>query len=133
MIKEACDFRFLTNKLKPHLIQISDTELLVYQTPSLTMQCQSKLSELDGCNFCILNIPCHCTVLTETNKFLPHVASCDSTMQNVTTLHPVNLALLQHFFSEDTIATIMANTTFKNVVDVKVPNFKLYKHKMQDV
>lgn len=133
LIKEACDFRFLTNKLKPHLIQISDTELLVYQTPSLTMQCQSKLSELDGCNFCILNIPCHCTVLTETNKFLPHVASCDSTMQNVTTLHPVNLALLQHFFSEDTIATIMANTTFKNVVDVKVPNFKLYKHKMQDV
>lgn len=56
LIKEACDFRFLTNKLKPHLIQISDTELLVYQTPSLTMQCQSKLSELDGCNFRILNI-----------------------------------------------------------------------------
>lgn len=59
-------------------------------------------------------------------------AICDSTMQNMTTLHPVNLALLQHFFSEDTVAT-MANTAFKNVVDVKVPNFKLYEHKMQDV
>lgn len=133
LIKATCDFRFLTNKLKPQLIQISDTELLVYQTPSITMQCQSELSELNGCNFCILNIPCHCTIITETNKFLPHVASCHSTSQNVTTLHPVNLALLQHFFSEDTIATIMADTTFKSVVDVKVPNFKLYKHKMQDI
>lgn len=133
LIKAPCDFRFLTNKLKPQLIQISDTELLVYQTPSITMQCQSELSELNGCNFYILNIPCHCTIITETNKFLPHVASCHSTSQNVTTLHPVNLALLQHFFSEDTIATIMADTTFKSVVDVKVPNFKLYKHKMQDI
>lgn len=96
------------------------------------MQCQSELSELNGCNFCILNIPCHCTIITETNKFLPHVASCHSTSQNVTTLHPVNLALLQHFFSEDTITTIMADTTFKSVIDVKVPSFKLYKHKMQD-
>lgn len=48
LIKEACDFRFLTNKLKPHLIQISDREILVYQTPSLTIQCQSNLSELNG-------------------------------------------------------------------------------------
>lgn len=84
-------------------------------------------------NFCILNIPCHCTVITETNTFLPHVASCDSTIEKVTALHPVNLALLQHFFSEDIIAVIMANTTFKTVVDVKVPNFKLYKLNMQDV
>lgn len=42
------------------------------------MQCKSIVSKLKGCNFCVINIPCHCTVLTQTNNFLPHVASCDS-------------------------------------------------------
>lgn len=129
--KNTCDFRFLTNELKPHLIQISDTELLVYQTPIITMQCKPFVSELKGCNFCVINIPCHCTVLTQTNKFLPHAASCDSTYQTVTRLHPINLALLQHFFSEDIVGYILANATFKQIVDVKIPSFKIYKHKMQ--
>lgn len=115
------------------MIQISDTELLVYQTPSITIQCKSIVSELKGCNFCVINIPCHCTVLTQTNKFLPHVASCDSTNQTVTRLHRINLALLQHFFSEDIVGDILANTIFKQIVDVKIPSFKIYKHKMQNI
>lgn len=130
-IKNTCDFRFLTNELKPHLIQISDTELLVYQTPIITMQCKSFVSELKGCNVCVINIPCHCTVLTQTNKFLSHVASCDSTYQTVTRLHLINLACLQHFFSEDIVGYNLANTTFKQIVDVKNTSFKIYKYKTQ--
>jgi hypothetical protein len=54
LIKTACDFRFLTDLLKPHMIQISDTELLVYQTNNITMQCNNSLIFMEGCGFCII-------------------------------------------------------------------------------
>ena len=94
------------NALKPHIIQISDTQLLIYQLTSLTMQCRNQTKTVEGCDFCVLTIPCHCVVLTDTNKFLPHVITCDSDKQDITKVHPLNLALLQHFFKEDDISFI---------------------------
>jgi hypothetical protein len=60
------------------------------------------------------------------------VASCRNS-QNITKLHPVNLALLQHFFHPDILSEIIANTTFQNPISIKIPSFKIYKHKMNAI
>ena len=44
-----------------------------------------------------------------------------------------NPVTLQHFFKEDDISSILANTTFQQMVKITVPSFKIYKHKMHDI
>jgi hypothetical protein len=96
------------------------------------MQCNSTLTQIDGCDFSIITIPCHCKIQTSTNKFLPNLADCNSLQSNnITKLHPVNLALLQHFFSEKALSEIIPNSTFPNPTDIKLPSFKIYQHNME--
>ena len=52
---------------------------------------------------------------------------------NVNTLQPVNLALLEHFFSEDTLSKIIPNSTFPDPIDIKLPSFKLYQHNLANM
>ena len=134
LIKKYCNFRFLTYVLQPNIIQLTNTDLLIYQTKTIMMQCNSTFTQLQGCDFCIITIPCHCKIQTSTNTFLPNLADCNSLQsQNITTLHPVNLALLQHFFSEDTLSKIIPNSTFPNPIDIKIPSFKIYQHNMKNI
>ncbi|XP_064617309.1 uncharacterized protein LOC135481413 [Liolophura sinensis] len=50
-------------------------------------------------------------------------ASCDIAVR-----HPVNLALLQSFFSSSEIHDILPDTTFPQPLEVDVPKFQLYNH-----
>ena len=59
--------------------------------------------------------------------------TCDSDKQDISKVHTVNLALHQHCFKEDDISSILANTTFQQMVKITVPSFKIYKHKMHDI
>jgi hypothetical protein len=47
--------------------------------------------------------------------------------------NPVNLALLQHFFDESRLSHILGNTTFSNPVNIFLPNFTIYKNKMDHI
>ena len=51
---------------------------------------------------------------------------------NYTTL-PCKLALLQAFFGSEQIKSYLGDTYFKNMVNVSVPDFKLYKHKFTSI
>jgi hypothetical protein len=60
------------------------------------------------------------------------LADCNSLQsKNITKLHPVNLALLQHFFSEEALSDIIPNPTFPNSIDIQLPSFKIYQHNMK--
>ena len=52
--------------------------------PISDAMCQNRTKTVERCDFCILTIPCHCVILTDINKFLPHVITCDSDKQDIT-------------------------------------------------
>lgn len=82
-----------------------------------------------GRDFCVINLPCRCSISTNEIYFAPRLSTCNNRKDNITTLHPVNLALLQHFFSDnERIENIMADTTFHSAVNLTIQQFELYQH-----
>lgn len=132
-VKSVCDFRFILNVIKPMIIEISPNSLLLYRTPLLSMECSKEHKMVPGCDFCIFKLPCKCSVSTNELYIVPRLGACHKDNDTVTVVHPVNLALLQHFFDDKFVDTIFPDTTFKSIVNVTVPEIKLYKHKMSDI
>lgn len=86
-----------------------------------------------GCDFCLFKLPCRCSISTNNYYYAPRLASCHQNIDNIATLHPVNLALLQKFFDTSFVKNILADTTVNKALNVTLPNLKLYQHKMSNV
>lgn len=39
-IKKICNFRFLINKIKPHILELPLSQILIYQISSFTLRCK---------------------------------------------------------------------------------------------
>ncbi|CAC5426198.1 unnamed protein product [Mytilus coruscus] len=64
-VHEHCDFRFLMNVIKPSVEEIYDNTLLVYKMNTLAFECPNKHKIVKGCNFCFIQIPCMCSLSTD--------------------------------------------------------------------
>jgi hypothetical protein len=42
-IKAKCNFTFLLNKIKPHILELPLSKMLIYQTSSFTLRCRDNL------------------------------------------------------------------------------------------
>ena len=88
---------------------------------------------VSGCDFCIMKFPCMCSVTTSQFYLQPRLTACQNTANNITKLHPLNLALLQQFFEPSVVKHINADTAFLRPVNISTPAFKIYKHKMNNI
>lgn len=133
-IHKLCQFRFIQKVIKPEVIELNYNQVLLYQSPILSMECNGEHKMIKGCNFCIFDLPCQCS-LSSTDFFLPpRLVSCkNNTQMDIDKLHPVNLVLLQEFFDNNRFQHIFADSTFQNPLNVSVPQFRVYQHKMSDV
>ena len=71
-------------------------------------------------------------LITNEDHFSSHVSSCNDKPTNFTKLHPLK-ALLQHIFYKSRLSHILGNTTFSNPVNILLPNFTIYKNKMDHI
>ena len=132
-VKSLCDFRFVQNALKSEIIELKPNFLILYHTPFLSMECDKEHKMIKGCDFCIVNLPCQCTILTTEFYLAPRIGSCHNHTKEITMMHPVNLILLQHFFGNSHIENMFADTSFLKPININVPHFNMYKHKMNDI
>ena len=96
--------------------------------------CIEHFRQMQGCDFCIVvTIPCRCSVSTTNVYAAPRLASCHIHRDNTNVLHPVNLAVLQHFFYKFYVQNILADTNFRKALNVTIPKLKIYKHEMSNV
>ena len=132
-IKQFCDFRFVHNVLQSKVIELNPSSIILYQTPLLSMECGKEHKMIKGCNFCIIKVPCQCSFTTTNFYLAPRLTVCQNKSQVITKLHPVNLALMQHFFDNAKIEDIFANTMYKIPINMSVPHFKFYTHDMNKI
>lgn len=111
-----------------NIIEITSTLVLVYHSTQLTLDCPSEQKILPGCHFCIIDIPCRCSLSTKTLYFAPRLVNCYNRTKQYSTVHPVNLALLQEFFKDTQVSHSYANSTFPTPVSFSIPQFQMYKH-----
>ena len=132
-VHALCNFRFLQNTIKPSVHEIGISSVVVYRSPILSMECSKQHKMIKGCDYCILALPCRCSLFTEKFYFPPRLTACHNHTNNVTKLHPLNLVLLQEFFDDTKIQNVFADTTFENPLNVTVPKFKIYQHDMHKI
>eukprot|EP00105_Crassostrea_gigas_P035147 XP_019919295.1 PREDICTED: uncharacterized protein LOC109617515 [Crassostrea gigas] len=132
-IQDKCNFRLLLDQNFTGIRPLNDSHILLYNVSKLSLQCKSSYKELPGCSFCIINIPCHCRVNSSSQTFIRGSHACHSSPLNLTAIYPVNLALLQNYFSFNDLKTITANSTFPKPVNATLPQFKIFDHKFSSL
>ena len=115
------------------MIEVKPSTILVYRNSLLSLECSLHQRMITGCDFCIMNIPCHCSITTKNHYLQTRLATCSNESRNVTTVHPLNLALLQEFFDSSMTEHIYADTTFQRPLNICTPAFNPHKHKMHKV
>ncbi|KAK3104775.1 hypothetical protein FSP39_009897 [Pinctada imbricata] len=125
---KSCNFRFVLNKLYPTFIELSPSSVLLYRIPMAALNCGAKQKIIKGCNFCVMDIPCMCSITSDSLYLPPRLGKCKIGSDEVSVVHPVNLALLQEFFSPEAHSTIFGDTIFESFVNLKVPPIKIFNH-----
>ena len=128
LVNTLCDFRFIENSLTPSIVELSPSHTLIYKTSMLALDCPNGQTIRKGCAFCIMTIPCRCSVTSDNLYLPPRLGECNNNTNDITILHPVNLALLQEFFNEDTHSTIFGDTIFDEFVNLQIPSFHIFNH-----
>ena len=131
-IRKYCDFRFRPEALKTSLTQIQPGEVLAYNISEFTLKCGNTVKTAKGCHFCVFQLPCNCEIHGEDIFLPPLLHNCQNETE-ISQVHPVNLAILQHFFDPDNYDEIEANSMYSNKIPVNIPNFNLYKHRFSDL
>lgn len=131
LIKKQCNFRVSLDHISTQVKEISKTAILVYKTKLLEFDCETGKKMVQGCNFCILNVPCGCAVSTTDIYLPPRLSACH---KNTTSkVHTINLALLQQFFNDSSLQDVSANSLFENPLKIETPEFKIYNHSMSTI
>ena len=133
MVHSFCNFRFLENSIQPKIVELNPTTILVYRISLLSLECGQTQKMVTGCDFCLMQIPCICSVTTTQFYLKPRLTACQNETRNITKLHPINLALLQEFFDSSVTEHIYADTTFQKPINVSTPAFKIYDHEINQV
>ncbi|XP_052083821.1 uncharacterized protein LOC127721190 [Mytilus californianus] len=112
-VKSLCNFRFLENHLTHDIIELSSTSVLVYQSDKLAINCHNKQNLLPGCKDCVVSLPCKCSLSTKSLYLSPRLVQCYNNTQEVSVQYPVNLALLQEYFSDKQLSSTSYNKSQK--------------------
>ncbi|XP_062585333.1 uncharacterized protein LOC134246997 [Saccostrea cucullata] len=127
-VVNLCDFRYVLNILKPSLYEISPSHILLYQTTTLALDCSNGQKIIKGCSFCVMKIPCRCSVSSNNLYLPPRLGKCNNNTDKISILHPINLVLLQQFFDQNSHSDIFGDAIFEEFIQVKLPNFIIFNH-----
>ena len=132
-IQNTCNFRFLPNTISPSLTLLNQTHILIYNISTLTLQCSNGIKVQKGCFFCILMLPCNCSIITDQYYVPERWTGCRHKYNDFSKVHPVNLAVLQEYFNADQLKGITSQSTFPSPLNVSIPQFKLYESNVSQV
>ncbi len=127
-VQRLCHILYYKNQLKPHFTPISDSSVLLYDIPKVTLRCNQRETTEEGCAFCVFLIHCNCILMYGQYSF--HGAftqTCSKHKPTTTTMHLLNLAVYMEFIQE-TAMEIKASDGFHKSTHIPLPNITFYEH-----
>ena len=127
-IRQLCQFSFLKNGIQTFIHPLNSEQVLLSNISMITYSCKhSKAYSQSGCLFCVINIPCACTVSPGQFCIPPRLHKCTKST-NSTISYPVNLAFLNHFFPQHLLAEIRADSQFPSPINYSIPQLNFFEH-----
>ena len=125
-IRENCYFQFQEFIIVLSILELDEGTLLLTHILELIFTCHNVVTKKPGCSFCLLNLPCFCSVLAGDFCFSPCLASCQDTSAVTIVPSPgINLALLQHFFNDSSVAKTYADKWYLSKVPYYIPSLQI--------
>ena len=88
LVSLHCDFRFFPNHLTPTITELTPNSALVYHNnDSLTLNCPDSQKLIPSCSYCIVSIPCMCSMSSKTIYYAPRLVQCYTKQPSFDVLH----------------------------------------------
>jgi len=139
-IMDRCDFEMEQKALLPSITFLSRSEFLVVNMPNLTIECRGESDVLPGCDMCVKQLACGCTIkwmreqeLVPIRYWPARLGICHEIVNVTEAKIVINLAVLKFFFPEDDLNGLSAASLLSNELQVHLPKFKHFQHKFQEL
>lgn len=133
-INEVCDYRYAYDIIKPNIIELNAKQVLLYNIDELNLHCNNASTKVPGCRYCIKEIPCLCVLKSKLKSYSGHISICEEDEDvNMKTIYPINVPLLNQFLNTSQIEKYLNNISQSEKVDVLIPKFKIYEHKVNSI
>jgi len=126
LITKLCHFHPRPERLTPNLLPLTYSMILVTNISSLTYTCNRKHIAAPGCLQCQMTAPCHCSIHTSFAYIPPRLTGCTKLDENITTYHTVNLAVLQSFFDDEHLSSLLGDNLLDQPLSVELPAFHIF-------
>ena len=131
-IQEMCHFEFQESVISPSVIELDEGHLLLTHISDLIFTCNRRVLKRPGCTFCILVVPCFCSLLAGPFSFSPRLAACQERSDiSIETNPGVNLALLQKFFNDSRLSTSNADKWYGKKIPYSIPPLHIITNKYE--
>ena len=127
LISQLCHFHLRPESLTPSILPLSPSSIFVTNISSLNFICHRQRTTAPGCLQCQMSIPCHCSIHTSLGFLPTRLSGCTPSGNNITVYHTVNLAVLQSFFDDAILGSLLGNTLLDQPLPVDLPAFQIFK------
>jgi len=125
-IRQLCHFHLYPKRLTPNIILLTPLSVLVTNISSLTFTCQGLSRTVQGCLQCQMTLPCGCSVHTSYGFIPTRLSTCHSGYSNITRYHTINLAVLQSFFKDERLGSLVGDTLLEDPLPVDIRTFDIF-------
>ena len=132
---DICNFRYVHAITDSSIIEIEPGHILLSNINVIEIDCPNvKSQKLKGCVYCVVKVPCTCTLIADNFHLSARIDTCISDVkQNVTKYFPINLALLKQYFSKTDLAFLKGDTLTAEPLAVGLPSFDIYSHNFSNI
>ena len=123
-IDKYCKFEFKENIIVPKVTELSAGRLLLVNIKEIIYTCNGHTRKESGCQFCVIDLPCSCSLMAAEFSLSPRIKNCQNT-PSITKYSGLNLAVLQFFFNSTIIDEENADHIYAEKVKYSIPKLHL--------
>jgi len=133
-INSLCKYHVPEGRLPVQIIRLSATRVFLSSVPEVTVTCDEANSTVMAVNHSqiVYELDCQCA-LTAVDVYLPPRAdtACDMKNETALELHPINLRVLNEYFSESELFGLQAETLLQHKINISIPKLLLQLDRMK--
>ena len=129
-VHNYCKTVLFKEPVDTEIVRLTGSSMILANVERYTLYCSngSWTHNITGCQFCTVQVPCDCNILTSKVLLPANLEDCTDS-DKVRQQHLVDLNTLLHFFNESDLQTILGDTLLPHPINVTLPTFKLHDDK----
>ena len=121
--------------MSSYIRQLNESHFLSVNNSIITVSCHFKTNIINDCSYCLVQVPCGCSISTKEFYFPKRHTKCNhqNDTKNMSVVHPVNLIVLHKFFGLNAISNISSDTVFPTPLNISIKPIRYFDHEFSNL